>query len=47
MQNLTVAFAAMGNKILLVGIDSKADSARILLGGLNQKTVLDTLRRKR
>jgi len=33
-----------GNKILLVGCDPKADSTRMLLGGLNQKTVLDTLR---
>jgi nitrogenase iron protein NifH len=34
----------MGKKILLVGCDPKADSTRMLLGGLNQKTVLDTLR---
>ena len=43
-QNLTAALATMGNKILLVGCDPKADSTRMLLGGLNQKTVLDTLR---
>jgi nitrogenase iron protein NifH len=43
-QNLTAALATMGKKILLVGCDPKADSTRMLLGGLNQKTVLDTLR---
>jgi nitrogenase iron protein NifH len=43
-QNLTAALSTMGNKILLVGCDPKADSTRMLLGGLNQKTVLDTLR---
>ena len=43
-QNLTAALATMGKKILLVGCDPKADSTRMLLGGLSQKTVLDTLR---
>lgn len=43
-QNLTAALSTMGNKILLVGCDPKADSTRMLLDGLNQKTVLDTLR---
>ncbi len=43
-QNLTGALATMGKNILLVGCDPKADSTRMLLGGLNQKTVLDTLR---
>lgn len=43
-QNLTAALSTMGKKILLVGCDPKADSTRMLLGGLNQKTVLDTLR---
>ena len=43
-QNLTAALTTMGKKILLVGCDPKADSTRMLLGGLNQKTVLDTLR---
>ena len=33
-----------GQKILIVGCDPKADSTRLLLGGLAQKTVLDTLR---
>jgi len=34
----------MGNKVMVVGCDPKADSTRLLLGGLAQKTVLDTLR---
>ena len=29
---------------MVVGCDPKADSTRLLLGGLSQKTVLDTLR---
>jgi nitrogenase iron protein NifH len=43
-QNLTAGLAEMGKKILVVGCDPKADSTRLLLGGLCQKTVLDTLR---
>ena len=44
-QNLTAALATHLNKnIMLVGCDPKADSTRMLLGGLAQKTVLDTLR---
>jgi nitrogenase iron protein NifH len=34
----------MGRKVMVVGCDPKADSTRLLLGGLSQKTVLDTLR---
>jgi nitrogenase iron protein NifH len=34
----------MGKKVMVVGCDPKADSTRLLLGGLNQNTVLDTLR---
>jgi nitrogenase iron protein NifH len=34
----------MGRKVMDVGCDPKADSTRLLLGGLAQKTVLDTLR---
>ena len=33
-----------GKKVMVVGCDPKADSTRLLLGGLAQKTVLDTLR---
>ena len=43
-QNLTAGLAELGKKILVVGCDPKADSTRLLLGGLAQKTVLDTLR---
>jgi nitrogenase iron protein NifH len=44
-QNLTGALAAyLNKKILLIGCDPKADSTRMLLGGLAQQTVLDTLR---
>jgi nitrogenase iron protein NifH len=43
-QNLTAALGEMGKKIMIVGCDPKADSTRLLLGGLCQKTVLDTLR---
>jgi nitrogenase iron protein NifH len=43
-QNLTAGLAAMGKQIMVVGCDPKADSTRLLLGGLAQKSVLDTLR---
>ena len=43
-QNLTAGLADMGKKIMIVGCDPKADSTRLVLGGLAQKTVLDTLR---
>jgi nitrogenase iron protein NifH len=43
-QNTVAALAEMGKRIMVVGCDPKADSTRLLLGGLAQKTVLDTLR---
>lgn len=43
-QNLTAGLAEMGKHVLIVGCDPKADSTRLLLGGLHQKTVLDTMR---
>lgn len=43
-QNTVAALAEAGKKIMVVGCDPKADSTRLLLHGLNQKTVLDTLR---
>ncbi|NTU89044.1 MAG: nitrogenase iron protein [Actinobacteria bacterium] len=43
-QNLTSGLGEMGKKIMVVGCDPKADSTRMLLGGLAQQTVLDTLR---
>ncbi|MCH3963707.1 MAG: nitrogenase iron protein [Clostridium sp.] len=43
-QNLTAGLAELGKHVMVVGCDPKADSTRLLLGGLAQKTVLDTLR---
>lgn len=43
-QNTVGALAEAGKKIMVVGCDPKADSTRLLLHGLCQKTVLDTLR---
>ena len=43
-QNLTAGLAELGKNIMVVGCDPKADSTRLLLGGLAQRTVLDTLR---
>ena len=43
-QNTVAGLAEMGKKIMVVGCDPKADSTRLLLGGLSQATVLDTLR---
>ncbi|MBQ4015871.1 MAG: nitrogenase iron protein [Treponema sp.] len=43
-QNLTAGLAEMGKRIMVVGCDPKADSTRLLLGNLAQKTVLDTIR---
>ena len=43
-QNLTAGLVQRGKKVMVVGCDPKADSTRLLLNGLAQKTVLDTLR---
>jgi nitrogenase iron protein NifH len=43
-QNTVAALAESGKKVMVVGCDPKSDSTRLLLHGLNQKTVLDTLR---
>ena len=43
-QNTVAALAEAGKKIMVVGCDPKSDSTRLLLHGLNQRTVLDTLR---
>jgi len=43
-QNTVAALVEMKKKVMVVGCDPKADSTRLLLGGLAQKTVLDTLR---
>ena len=43
-QNTVAALVEMGKKVMVVGCDTKADSTRLLLGGMAQKSVLDTLR---
>jgi len=43
-QNTVAALAEAGKRVMVVGCDPKADSTRLLLGGLVQKTVLDSLR---
>ena len=43
-QNTVAGLAEMGRKVMIVGCDPKADSTRLILGGLHQDTVLDTLR---
>ena len=43
-QNTVAALAEAGKQVMVVGCDPKADSTRLLLHGLHQKTVLDTLR---
>ena len=45
-QNLAAALSEHGNKVMIVGCDPKADSTRLILGGLMQYTVLDTMRDK-
>ncbi|MEW6530905.1 MAG: nitrogenase iron protein [Thermodesulfobacteriota bacterium] len=43
-QNTVAGLAELDKKVMVVGCDPKADSTRLLLGGLAQKSVLDTLR---
>lgn len=43
-QNLTAGLLELGKHIMMVGCDPKADSTRLLLGTLAQRTVLDTIR---
>lgn len=43
-QNTAAALASLGNKIMVVGCDPKADCTRLLLRGKRQATVLDTMR---
>lgn len=43
-QNTVAALGEMGRKVMIVGCDPKADSTRLLLHGMHQRTVLDTLR---
>ncbi len=43
-QNMAAALSEAGNKLMIVGCDPKADSTRLILGGLAKRTVLDTMR---
>ena len=43
-QSLNAGLGEMGKNIMIVGCDPKADSTRLILGGLAQQSVLDTLR---
>ncbi len=43
-QNTVAGLAELEKKVMVVGCDPKADSTRLLLGGLAQRSVLDTLR---
>jgi nitrogenase iron protein NifH len=43
-QNTAAALASIGNQIMVVGCDPKADCTRLLLRGVRQTTVLDQLR---
>ena len=44
-QNTAAAMAFFHNqKVFIHGCDPKADSTRMILGGMNQKTIMDTLR---
>ena len=45
-QNTAAALADMGRKLMIVGCDPKADSTRLILGGMPKRTVLDTMRAK-
>ncbi len=45
VQNIAAALASRySRKAMLVGCDPKSDSTRMLLGGMSQTTVLDTMR---
>ena len=43
-QNTVAGLVEIGRKVMVVGCDPKADSTRLLLGGMAQRSVLDTLR---
>jgi nitrogenase iron protein NifH len=43
-QNTVAGLTGLEKKVMVVGCDPKADSTRLLLGGLAQRSVLDTLR---
>lgn len=43
-QNVAVALAKKGYRVMLVGCDPKADSTRLITGGIKSQPVLDALR---
>jgi nitrogenase iron protein NifH len=43
-QNTVAGLVESGKRVMVVGCDPKSDSTRLLLGGLAQKSVLQTLR---
>ena len=43
-QNTVAGLVEQGKTVMVVGCDPKADSTRLLLGGMAQRSVLDTLR---
>jgi len=43
-QNTVAGLVEQGKSVMVVGCDPKADSTRLLLGGMAQRSVLDTLR---
>jgi len=43
-QNIAAALAESGENVMIVGCDPKADSTRLILGSLAEKTALDALR---
>lgn len=45
-QNMAAALADLGRRLMIVGCDPKADSTRLILGGMPRRTVLDTMRTK-
>ena len=45
-QNMAAAMAEMGKRLMIVGCDPKADSTRLILGGMARATVLDVMRDK-
>ena len=45
-QNIVATLAESGKKVLLMGFDPEADSIRLLLYGMRQRTILETLGKK-
>jgi nitrogenase iron protein NifH len=45
-QNLAAALAEQGRRLMIIGCDPKADSTRLILGGVPRNTVLDVLRER-